>query len=297
MISQWASEWVPLMVFAALVSQGVVVLLTSRLGQLALDMPNHRSMHMIPVPRTGGWALLMGVLLALLLSPIGLSLPIIIAFTLLLIVSSIDDFHHVSARVRLVVQIIAATLLLSALPATLVWWWYPMLLISAVWVINLYNFMDGMDGLAGSMTVVGFSLLGVICAFRGYGELAGVCATVVASTLVFLRYNWPTARIFLGDNGSTLIGLAVVAVSLAGWQQGAFELIIPIVLFSPFWLDASLTLMRRILAGERWWEPHQQHYFQRSALRVGVKKTLYRELAMMLVAGAVSVLLVIFKVG
>lgn len=284
--------WLVPLLLAVAVSYGMTALLSSGLREFALDLPNHRSLHETPVPRTGGWALVAGCATALAVSPVPLPLSLMAGFALLLLVSAADDLHHVSARLRISVHLLAVALILFSLPQALAWWWYPPLLLGGVWMINLYNFMDGMDGLAGGMTTIGFAALGTICAWRGHGDLAGICALLVGSSLVFLRYNWPSASIFLGDVGSTCVGLAVVAVSLYSWQRGAFGLLVPIVVFSPFWLDATVTLLRRILTGKRWWEAHREHIYQRSALHMGVKKTLCWQLGFMLTMSILAIALV-----
>ncbi|MGL6160213.1 MraY family glycosyltransferase [Microbulbifer sp.] len=296
-MSGLVGSWLFLVPLAAAVSYGVMALLLSRMRELALDLPNHRSLHEAPVPRTGGWALLAGCALALMLSPAVLPISAFTGFGLLLAVSALDDLRHVSARVRLPVHLLAVALVVVGLPQPLAWWWYPLLLVAGVWTINLYNFMDGMDGLAGSMTAMGFATLGLICAWRGHGDLAGVCALLVVTALVFLRHNWPPANIFLGDAGSTTIGLAAVAVSLFGWQRGAFGPLVPVVVFAPFWLDATVTLLRRMAAGKRWWEAHREHFYQRSVLRIGVKRTLYRQLGFMLSASVLALALMLFGLG
>lgn len=284
--------WLAPVLLAAAVSYGATAMLLSRMRELALDLPNHRSMHQAPVPRTGGWAMVVGVLVALAASPVSLPLTLFAGFVLLLAVSAVDDLRHVPARIRFPVHLLAVALVLLALPQALAWWWYPLLLLGGVWMINLYNFMDGMDGLAGSMTAIGFASLGLVCAWRGQGDLAGICALLVAGALVFLRFNWPSATIFLGDAGSTTLGLAAVAVSLYGWQRGAFGLLVPIVIFAPFWLDATLTLLRRMFCGKRWWEAHREHIYQRSALRMGVVKTLYWQLGFMVSMSILALVLV-----
>ncbi|QFT54346.1 glycosyltransferase family 4 protein [Microbulbifer sp. THAF38] len=277
----------PLLVGGAL-SYGMTSVLLSRMQNLALDVPNHRSMHSDPVPRTGGWALLAGCGLGLAVGPASFPLPVYISFFLLLAVSAIDDVRHVAARVRFATQLIAAILIVLSLPRGVDWWWLPFLVLAGSWMINLYNFMDGMDGFAGSMTVIGFLSLGLACFFAGDLELAGVCALFVVCTVIFLRFNWPPARIFMGDAGSTGIGLAVFAVSVFGWQREAFQLWFPIIVFSPFWVDASFTLLRRVATGQRWWEAHREHLYQRLALRIGVRKTLHLQLALMVAASSVA---------
>lgn len=289
--------WLAPVLLAAAVSYGVTAVLLSSMRELALDLPNHRSMHETPVPRTGGWALVVGLVVALAVSPVSLPLTLFAGFVLLLAVSAVDDLRHVSARIRFSVHLLAVALVLLALPQALAWWWYPLLLLGGVWMINLYNFMDGMDGLAGSMTAIGFATLGLVCAWREQGDLAGVCALLVVGALVFLRFNWPSATIFLGDAGSTSLGLAAVAISLYGWQRDAFGLLVPVVVFAPFWLDATLTLLRRILARKRWWEPHREHIYQRSALHIGVKKTLYWQLGFMVAMSILAFVLVKLDLG
>nr|WP_255775566.1 hypothetical protein [Microbulbifer sediminum] len=254
-------------------------------------------MHDAPVPRTGGWALLAGWALAAGVAPVAPSPLVAAAFGILLLISVVDDFRHVSAAIRLPVHFAAVGLILLALPAGLTWWWYPLLLLAGVWMVNLYNFMDGIDGLAGSMAAIGFSSLGLLAAWRADWGLAGLCATVVVTALVFLRFNWPPATIFLGDAGSTCFGLAAVAVSLFGWQRDTFGLLVPVVVFAPFWVDATYTLVRRVLNGKRWWEAHREHLYQRSALSIGVRSALHRQVVFMLAAGIAAIGLAALEVA
>ncbi|SDJ52872.1 MraY family glycosyltransferase [Microbulbifer yueqingensis] len=287
-MTNWIVEWSLPLGLAAISCYGMIVLLLSRGGELAVDVPNHRSMHDSPVPRTGGWALLLGCALAVSIAPPALSPPVLAAFGGLLLISVIDDFRHVSAAIRFPVHVAAVALIILALPGQLSWWWYPLLLLAGVWMVNLYNFMDGLDGLAGSMAAIGFATLGLLCLLRGEWGLAGFCGIIVVAALVFLRFNWPPASIFLGDAGSTSLGLAAVAVSLFGWRSGAFGLLAPMVVFAPFWVDATFTLVRRMLARQRWWEAHREHLYQRSALRIGVRRTLHRRISVMVVASLVA---------
>ncbi|MFD1216353.1 MraY family glycosyltransferase [Microbulbifer celer] len=285
--------WLLAMLVAAAGTFGAIQLLLSRLRQLALDVPNHRSMHTAPVPRTGGWAIWAGVASALALSPVALRWDVALPFALLLTVSLMDDLKPLSARVRFLVQSLSVWLVLTALVPELVVWWLAPLVVVGIWVVNLYNFMDGMDGFAGSMTAIGFATLCGISFWKGNGELAGICAVIAVSTLVFLYFNLPGAKIFLGDAGSTVIGLAVFAVAVSGWSDEVFSPLIPLLVFAPFWVDATWTLLKRIRKGERWWEAHRQHYYQRTALKIGVGKTLRREVIVMAGLSVTAVALVV----
>lgn len=295
-MDQWL---IPLIVSCVVTAAGLRLLL-SRLKQFALDTPNHRSLHEVPVPRTGGWALLAGVGTGIgagiLVSKAPFQLDIFIAFLILLAVSLVDDLRPLSARLRFPVQVLSVSVLLSSLGVGFEYWFiWPLLIVAGVWVVNLYNFMDGMDGFAGSMTCIGFGTLGLVCVINGAVELAGFCFLMAISSVVFLYYNWPQARIFLGDAGSTVIGLAAFTVTIAGWQQGAFSLLVPLLIFLPFWLDATMTLILRVWRGERWWEAHRQHLYQRMALKFGVKKSLYFELTVMACTSLGALFLVIFR--
>lgn len=290
-----AWEWVIPLLLALAASYGATSLFIVRMRNFALDVPNNRSMHSVPVPRTGGWAFLLGCLVAVVVSPLDLSPLVLVAFTLLLVVSALDDLGDVAIHLRFSAHLLAVVFLLFALPESLEWWLYPVLILAGAWVINLYNFMDGMDGLAGSMTLVGFSSLGIICTLNGDLELAWLCALVAVCAFVFLVFNWPAAKIFLGDAGSTGVGLGVVAVSLFGWQRGAFELWIPVVIFIPFWLDATYTLLKRALSGQRWWEAHREHFYQRCAIKIGVKRALILQLGAMISFSLVALAAVVLE--
>jgi UDP-N-acetylmuramyl pentapeptide phosphotransferase/UDP-N-acetylglucosamine-1-phosphate transferase len=138
------------------------------------------------------------------------------------------------------------------------------------WMINLYNFMDGMDGdgmdgLAGGMAVFGFSALAVV-AWPADAEYALVNAVIAASAAGFLTRNFPPARIFLGDVGSATLGLLAASSALVGSGRGLFPLWVAWLAFSPFILDATWTLFRRLLRGERLWQAHRSHHYQRLVL-------------------------------
>ena len=154
-------------------------------------------------------------------------------------------------------------------------------LLFTIWMINLYNFMDGMDGFAGGMAVIGFSTLAWLG--RADAGFAAVCLTVAAASAGFLIHNFPPAKIFLGDTGSIALGFLAAACSLWGSKAGLFPFWVALLVFSPFIVDATVTLLRRLLRGEKVWEAHRNHYYQRLVLLGwGHHYTVLAEYALML---------------
>jgi len=138
--------------------------------------------------------------------------------------------------------------------------------LGVVWMTNLYNFMDGADGLAGGMTAIGFGALALAAWLGNAPELAALCAAIAAAALAFLRFNFPPARIFMGDAGSIPLGFLAAALGILGAQQTIWPWLFPLLVFSPFIVDASVTLARRGLRGEKIWQAHRSHYYQRVVL-------------------------------
>ena len=248
-----------------------------------IDEPNARSLHTGAIPRTGGFALLAGLSAAGLLAPTGLHPAGVWAWILLALlpvaaISLLDDRGEVRPRYRLAAHLGAGALLMAGglgwsrldLPGlTLNLGMFPtvcLTLLLVVWMINLYNFMDGMDGLAGGMAVFGFGALAVL-GWRG-DELAYAltCASIAATAGGFLTANFPPARLFLGDLGSTSLGLLAAALALQGSALGLFPLWVAGLAFSPFILDATTTLVRRALRREPLWQAHRSHHYQRLVL-------------------------------
>ncbi len=299
----------PWLIAAWLLAAGLSLWLTRAIcaGDLRLlhiaDHPNERSLHTTPVPRTGGIALAAGILGGWLLCTLGFGADawlgwIALAAMLVAGVSFLDDWRDVPRRLRLAAHLGAAALLCAggfvwdqswlpggsgALPAAVAWL---LTLLFVAWMINLYNFMDGMDGFAGGMAVFGFGALGVLGWQGGDPLFAAISGSVVAAALGFLSGNFPPARIFLGDVGSSLLGLLAAALSLWGARAGLFPLWIGLLVFSPFIVDATWTLARRAWNAERVWEAHRTHHYQRLVLAGwGHRKTVLRAYLLM---GAVA---------
>jgi UDP-N-acetylmuramyl pentapeptide phosphotransferase/UDP-N-acetylglucosamine-1-phosphate transferase len=137
-----------------------------------------------------------------------------------------------------------------------------------VWLIgvtNFYNFMDGIDGLAGGEAVSVAGFLVIISLIYGNTFIFVTSLVILGSTLGFLLHNWPPAKIFMGDGGSNFLGFVFAALAIIGPQSGAASIpfVTPVILLGTFLFDATITLLKRIPKGQKWLEPHRDHYYQR----------------------------------
>ena len=223
------------------------VLMTGRTGIIVQDIPNERSLHDKPVARIGGVALLGGTLSGWM--PLmqfwvwWAMLPVLGLFVL----SLVDDVRGLPARTRLIVHFIAALMAVYGAGVPLLWF-IPVLLL-VVWMTNLYNFMDGSDGLAGGMALLGFSCFGVGAWMAGNEAFALLNFSVAAAALGFLFFNFHPAKVFMGDAGSVPLGFLAAAFGVWGWQAGYWPFWFPPLVFSPFVADATITLFKRALRG------------------------------------------------
>ncbi|WP_297527242.1 MraY family glycosyltransferase [Thiohalobacter sp.] len=208
----------------------------------------------------------------------------------LAIVSFFDDALSLAPLWRLLVQIGVAAAIVKAV-ADLGVWQTAFAVLLMVWMVNLYNFMDGMDGFAAGMAVVGFGALSVVAKLQGAEAPAEGCAIVAGAALGFLFINFPPARLFMGDLGSTLLGALAGLMLLVFHQEGILPVWLGILIFSPFVVDATVTLIRRVLRGERFWEAHRQHYYQRLVRRGwGHRKTVLAEYVLMALTASSAVI-------
>lgn len=243
-------------IIAAAVSWLILRALLRGKGLLPLDQPNARSLHGHPVPRGGGVAIWAGWFAGSVWLPgpkpwLGPLLAVIA-------ISLLDDRRGIHPLVRLSVHVAAA--------ATWVWLSAPPLnavvaVLVIVWMANLYNFMDGSDGLAAAMAVIGFGAYAVAAAQAGAGE-AAVLLALAAATTPFLASNLPPARVMLGDVGAVPLGFLAAIFGLAGWHARWWPAWFPIAVFLPFIADATVTLCYRLLRGARIWEAHREHHYQ-----------------------------------
>lgn len=245
-----------------------VVLRSGAARYLAMDEPNQRSLHSVATPRVGGIAIIGATLCAWSLLPETLTILAVLVAALAAI-SYIDDRRGLPVGVRLAGHCAAALALLASGLAG----GHGVLVTAAlaaylVWMTNAFNFMDGSDGLAGGMAVIGFSAYGIAAAMVDAQALAGMSFALAAAAAAFLLLNFPPARVFMGDAGSIPLGFLAAALGLTGWRLALWPLWFPLLVFSPFLLDASITLLRRAWCRERFWEAHRDHYYQR-LIRMG----------------------------
>lgn len=268
---------------------GLFVLLKTKLRWLAVDKPNERSLHTQIVPRTGGLAIMCGVLVTWLF--IGVSIEWLLLPVALIAISLVDDMRGLKARWRFAAQVLVCAVFLALYSQSIALWALPLVLLGMVWMVNLYNFMDGSDGLAGGMALFGFGTYAIVAYLAGHHELAVLCATIASASLAFLLFNFHPARIFMGDSGSIPLGFLSAALGLWGWEYGVWSGWFPILVFSPFIIDASITLLKRIFQRERFWQAHKSHYYQRLVqMGWGHKKTAIFEYVLMLLVSLTAIL-------
>ncbi|MEO7727830.1 MAG: glycosyltransferase family 4 protein [Burkholderiales bacterium] len=280
----------PLLAF--IVSSALIaVILRSRVAALTLDHPNERSLHAVAVPRTGGIGIVAGIAAACVyLQPAG-DPWLWLALALLIAVSLVDDLRGVRVAWRLLMHVAGAVVAATVLLGDHAWWLMVVAALAIAWMINLYNFMDGADGLAGGMAVIGFGSYGVAALAGGDITFAAVNLSIATAALGFLFFNFPPARIFMGDAGAIPLGFLAAVVDIAGCLRGDWPWWLGLVIFSPFIVDASITLMKRLLRGTRVWQAHREHYYQRLVQSGwGHRKTAYAEYALMLPCSALALL-------
>jgi UDP-N-acetylmuramyl pentapeptide phosphotransferase/UDP-N-acetylglucosamine-1-phosphate transferase len=298
------AAWFAVAFLGTLIGTGLVLRILRR--RAILSHPDERSSHTVPTPQGGGIALVFVLLPAW--AVIALGVPgqtfiiwLVLGAALLLAgVSWADDLGGISRSIRFATHIAAVSLVLSALPgdAFLFQGVLPLALdrlaagILWVWFINLFNFMDGIDGIAGAETAaIGFGLF-LIAAVAGGGVQGLFGLTLAATALGFLWWNWHPAQVFLGDVGSVplgyLLGWLLLEAALKGFWAAA--LILPLYYLA----DATITLSRRLVAGERIWQAHAQHFYQKAVRRGLSHATVVR---IILLANGVLIVLALLAAG
>lgn len=257
---------------AGIVSAGVLMVLLRSELSLPLDQPNDRSLHRDPTPRIGGVGVMAGIVAGWTTAFSHVSPWLLTATLLLALISLVDDVRELPVLFRLLAHFLAAAAAaLFIIDAGLRGGFAPpaqgiavtaFLIVALVWMTNLFNFMDGADGLAGGMALFGFGCYGLAALSEGDPGMAAMAFSVAAAAGGFLVFNFPPARVFLGDCGSIPLGFLAGTLGLLGWQSALWPAWFPLITFSPFIVDATITLLLRIARGERFWCPHYEHYYQ-----------------------------------
>lgn len=251
-----------------------------------LDVPSERSSHSVPTPRGGG----VGIVTVSVLGTVAagaagwVPAPVVIALlgggAAVALIGWLDDRRGLPAKLRLRAHFAAAVWAVAWLgpfPAARFWWDSPVAAVIAVvlslfvitWSISAYNFMDGIDMLAGSEAVWVGVIGGLFAALMGHRDIAFLSFLLSASSLGFLPWNLPPAKIFLGDVGSGFLGYSFTVVALLSEQVGAMPAIGWLVLLGVFAFDSTVTLCRRLARREKWYVTHRESGYQRAALRLG----------------------------
>lgn len=258
----------------AFVAIGVIAFLrASRLAERMIDRPGERSLHAVATPRIGGIGVLVGALPVVFVYGDADVRWIAAAAAALAVVSVVDDVRSLPVAVRLPCHFAAAA---AAVAVGVAW---PgagftaaafavaaVALLAIAWMTNLFNFMDGADGLAGGMALIGFAALAWAAVRAGDTSLAFASIALSAGAAGFLAFNFPPARVFLGDAGSVPLGFLAGALGWLGAERGAWPAWFPALVFSPFIVDATVTLARRAARGESLLKAHRGHYYQRLVL-------------------------------
>lgn len=280
--------WVPAAIFAVTFTASAILVGVVRAHALKkniVDLPNARSSHSRPTPRGGGIAIVLSFLSALValcffrIIDARTAAILILAGGTIAGIGYLDDRRQLTAKLRLTVHVAVAALVVAQLggipQAELARWGLGNFWIGSVfsvlvlaWGTNLFNFMDGIDGIAAS------EALFMAAAMGGLGWLDGrdfgmtvAMVSFAAASLGCLVWNWPPARIFMGDVGSGFLGFMLTALAIVACQRGSFPIEVLPILGGVFLVDATVTLLRRLVRGDRWLEAHRMHAYQHLARR------------------------------
>ncbi len=240
-----------------------------------LDAPGRRRLHRAPTPRGGGVGIVLAALVVVLIPAArgawGLSPSLggawLVGALLVAAVGFADDHRHLPVWLRLLAHLAAALLLVAVLAPPPLFAGVPLLwcagvLLATVWSINLHNFMDGSNGLLALQSVFVLAAIAALAAAGAAPGIALAALALAAATLGFLPFNFPRARVFMGDVGSGTLGFLIAAVAFTAIARGALGIAEAVVVVSAFAVDASCTLLSRLLRGRRWYRPHREHLYQ-----------------------------------
>ncbi|WP_434650389.1 MraY family glycosyltransferase [Pseudomonas sp. D1-2] len=270
------------------------------LSRSMIDVPNARSSHTVPTPRGGGVAIVLSFLLALPVLAVAGFLTWPTMYAMLgagmgvAVLGFLDDHGHIAARWRLLGHFAASVwalywlgglppITLFGLDLELAWFGHILALFYLVWVLNLYNFMDGIDGIASVEAICVCLGACLLYWLGGFDSLIVAPLALALAVAGFLFWNFPPARIFMGDAGSGFLGIILGMLSLqAAWVSSKL-LWVWLILLGVFIVDATVTLLRRLLRGDKVYEAHRSHAYQFASRRYG------RHLPVTLAVGVINV--------
>ncbi len=250
-----------------------------------IDVPNQRSSHTAATPRGGGVAIASTFLITIFLFGVTGLLSSNVAWALsgggalIAFAGWKDDQGHLPISVRLPAHFLAAiwalfwldgmTYLHLGVTTINMGWAGPFITaVGVVWLTNLYNFMDGIDGLAAAQAICAGLGGGLLLFLGGAHQLSIISLTLAAASAGFLAWNWPPARIFMGDIGSSLLGFSFAVIAIASEKSGALPVLGWLILLAIFVMDATFTLLRRVARKQAWLQAHNTHAYQ-SAVKLG----------------------------
>jgi len=307
MTALWAFRGAAIAAISAFICVGLVVFLYPALQRYALAKPNARSSHRQPTPQGGGIAVIaateVATVLGILILGASFTAPLVTTFAAAVVIACVgaaDDVYSLKVAPRLVLQALAVLAAIYALPDDLrvisflpLWLERILLFAGGVWFVNLVNFMDGIDWMTVAEVVPITAALVVLgCLGALASDAVAVALALCGAMLGFAYFNRPTARLFLGDVGSLPIGLLVgwLLVLLAGAGHFTAALLLPLYYLA----DATMTLIRRWSNGERVWQAHRTHYYQRATDRgFSVTEVVARVFAVNLALAALAVVTVL----
>ena len=296
-----------LIALIALLTLAVSLVATGMVRRFALegkliDYPNDRSSHTVPTPRGGGLGILVAIATGMVVAGAAQAIPLWTGVTLfagmsvLGMIGWVDDARGVPPLIRLVLHLIVGgltvffvggfpTLLLGDVEVELGIFGSVIATVGVMWAINLFNFMDGIDGIAGSQAVLIFGVSGILLLVQGSFALCLLAVIFASASLGFLAWNWPPAKVFMGDVGSGVMGYLVAALALMADRDRAVPVIVFAMVGGVFIYDTTVTLLRRLLRGKRPAEAHRDHAYQRMTRAWG------RHLPVTLAAAAITLFL------
>lgn len=250
-----------------------------------LDVPNERSSHQAPIPRGAGisfffaFNVILGFLLWQEKITMEYAFPLMLGGSVVAALGYWDDVSSVSATLRLFIHFLVSIFIFSLLSQGFIkhveisflpdWPWLTAIfcILFIIWFINLYNFMDGCDGLSTSIGIAGAGLIAVVSLLQGNMNLALIYIVLAYALGGFLVFNWPPAKVFMGDSGAYFLGYVFGSLALISKIYYTSSLYVHLIIFGLFIVDATWTVLRRAIRGERLYVGHRMHAFQKLIAR------------------------------